>query len=142
MSLHVEWTSTWSFDPVPEDDGVGALLAKFGSTDASMFESWIAFHKKEYNGDEKGIRFGILRENLEQIRKHNVGNSTYRLGLTKFSDMTEMEFNQLYLNSRSVDADYMKMYVLEANYVELLSRDICLENKFMFIFRYVCTHLD
>ncbi|KAJ0874262.1 putative actinidain [Helianthus annuus] len=56
----------------------------------AMFEAWMVEHKRVYNTlAEKEKRFQNFKDNLKDIEKHNsTGNSTYRLGLTKFSDMT------------------------------------------------------
>ncbi|KAJ0604112.1 putative actinidain [Helianthus annuus] len=64
----------------------------------AMFEAWMVEHKRVYNTlAEKEKRFQNFKDNLKDIEKHNsTGNSTYRLGLTKFSDMTHEEFGRMY----------------------------------------------
>ncbi|MFS7920936.1 putative actinidain [Helianthus anomalus] len=78
-----------------------------------MFEAWIIEHKKVYNTpEEKEKRFQNFRENLHAIEKHNsTGNSTYWLGLTKFSDLTAEEFGRMYLTP--IDFCFQNMSTLE-----------------------------
>ncbi|XP_056631038.1 uncharacterized protein LOC130441393 [Diorhabda sublineata] len=64
-------------------------------------EEWINFKKtfrKNYKSRSVDTdRFKIFRYNLKVIKEHNVkadqGNSTFRLGVTQFADLTEEEFS-------------------------------------------------
>lgn len=48
-------------------------------------------------------RFNIFRNNIETIRNHNelykAGQTTYKMGLNQFGDMTTDEFHNQYLNN-------------------------------------------
>ena len=44
-------------------------------------------------------RYNIFADNLDKINAHNRGNSTYRLGINKFADLTSKEFKTIYLSS-------------------------------------------
>jgi len=44
------------------------------------------------NKFEHDQRFEIFKDNMDKAHTHNLGESTYTLGVTKFADMTEKEF--------------------------------------------------
>ncbi|GLU13519.1 hypothetical protein SLE2022_301520 [Rubroshorea leprosula] len=68
----------------------------------SMYNSWLAKHGKAYNGiGEEERRFQIFKDNLRFIDEHNSQNRTYRLGLTKFADLTNEEYRAMYLGTRT-----------------------------------------
>lgn len=59
-------------------------------------------HQKIYNGlGEKDKRVQVFKENLGFIDEHNAQNNTYKLGLTKFADLTNEEYRNIYLGTRS-----------------------------------------
>lgn len=59
-------------------------------------------HKKAYNGiGEEERRFQIFKDNLRMIDEHNAENRTYKLGLTKFADLTNEEYRSMYLGTRT-----------------------------------------
>jgi hypothetical protein len=68
----------------------------------SLFDAWNARHGKLYGADphqkaEKHRRFHIFKKNLMRIDEHNRGQgsgspSSFRLGLTRFADLTNEEF--------------------------------------------------
>ncbi|XP_010548429.1 PREDICTED: germination-specific cysteine protease 1 [Tarenaya hassleriana] len=74
----------------------------------SMYILWSAKHGKTYNGiDEQERRFNIFKDNLGFIDEHNHNkntNATYKLGLTKFADLTNEEYRSLYLGMKSESA--------------------------------------
>lgn len=57
-------------------------------------------HGKSYNHREENLRYSVFIENLRKIREHNKkydnGQSTFKMGVNKFTDMTSNEF-QTYL---------------------------------------------
>lgn len=74
----------------------------------SIYLQWSAEHGKT-NNNNNGIindqdkRFNIFKDNLRFIDLHNEKNknATYKLGLTKFTDLTNEEYRSLYLGART-----------------------------------------
>jgi hypothetical protein len=67
-----------------------------------IYELWLAKHGKVHNGlGENEKRFGIFKDNLKFIDEHNFENRTYRVGLTRFADLTNDEYRAIYLGTRS-----------------------------------------
>ncbi|XP_076049060.1 procathepsin L-like [Oratosquilla oratoria] len=69
---------------------------------ANLVEEWEAFkaqYEKNYGVDEEHFRFTIFATNLDTIERHNkkydAGQSTYKLGVNQFADMTVDEFSQM-----------------------------------------------
>ncbi|CAH2076273.1 unnamed protein product [Thlaspi arvense] len=77
----------------------------------SIYIKWSAEHGKT-NNNNNGIinqqdeRFNIFKDNLRFIDLHNENNknATYKLGLTKFADLTNDEYRSLYLGARTEPA--------------------------------------
>jgi cathepsin L len=68
----------------------------------SMYKWWLAKHGKAYNGlGEEAERFEIFKNNLRFIDEHNSQNHTYKVGLTKFADLTNEEYRAMFLGTRS-----------------------------------------
>lgn len=74
----------------------------------SIYLQWSAEHGKinvNNNGiiNEQDERFNIFKDNLRFIDLHNENNKngTYKLGLTKFTDLTNEEYRRLYLGART-----------------------------------------
>ena len=69
------------------------LLATYCLADyRTQFIDYVINYNKEYSADEVYHRFGIFVENMEFINRHNSENHSYKLGLTRFTDMTNFEF--------------------------------------------------
>ncbi|KAI8549964.1 hypothetical protein RHMOL_Rhmol06G0066600 [Rhododendron molle] len=69
---------------------------------ASMFESWLVSHGKNYNAlGEKERRFQIFKHNLRFIDEHNAENRSYKLGLNRFADLTNEEYRSKYLGAKA-----------------------------------------
>lgn len=56
------------------------------------------FRKSYSNIDETVHRFGVFRENLRNIVRHNAGNHSFTMGVNQFSDLTPLEFKELYVS--------------------------------------------
>lgn len=60
--------------------------------------------KKKMNqnglGAEKDQRFEIFKDNLRFIDEHNTKNLSYKLGLTRFADLTNEEYRSMYLGAK------------------------------------------
>ncbi|XP_010540378.1 PREDICTED: probable cysteine protease RD21B [Tarenaya hassleriana] len=68
---------------------------------AALYEAWLVKHGKFYNAlGEKDRRFEIFKENLRFIDEHNAKNLSYRLGLTRFADLTNEEYRSMYLGAK------------------------------------------
>ncbi|XP_057428115.1 cysteine proteinase mucunain-like [Lotus japonicus] len=70
----------------------------------NMYEAWLVKHHKVYNAlGEKERRFEIFKDNLRFIDHHNnrEGEKTYKLGLNKFSDLTNEEYRAMFLGTRT-----------------------------------------
>lgn len=68
----------------------------------SLYESWLVEHKKVYNAlGEKDKRFQIFKDNLKYIDEQNaMPEKSYKLGLTKFADLTNEEYRSMYLGTK------------------------------------------
>lgn len=68
-----------------------------------MYEEWMIKNNKVYNAlGEKERRLEAFKDNLRFIEKHNsVENTTYKLGLNRFADLTSEEYRALYLGTKS-----------------------------------------
>ncbi|RID49641.1 hypothetical protein BRARA_H00428 [Brassica rapa] len=68
---------------------------------SKLYEEWLVKHGKVQNSlTEKDRRFEIFKDNLRFIDDHNGKNLSYRLGLTKFADLTNDEYRSMYVGSR------------------------------------------
>ncbi|KAL1494750.1 hypothetical protein ABEB36_010298 [Hypothenemus hampei] len=80
------------------------LVITLGEAILSTEEEWQQFkslHNKLYqSSEEEAYRFGIFKNNLEKIREHNEkyerGETTYKMGINQFSDLTFEEFERIY----------------------------------------------
>ena len=76
------------------------------SPEEMQFMHYLVAHGKSYGTrEEYEFRLGQFRESLGKIHEHNSRNDvTFRLGLNKFSDMTQDEYRRLLgLNPRRRD---------------------------------------
>ena len=59
-----------------------------------MFEQFVDKFERKYHTVEEAVeRFNNFKHNLKFIEQHNLGNHTYTLGVTKFTDLTHKEFS-------------------------------------------------
>ncbi|OIS97383.1 PREDICTED: cysteine proteinase RD21A-like [Nicotiana attenuata] len=68
----------------------------------ALYESWLVQHGKSYNAlHEKDKRFQIFKDNLKYIDEQNaMPDWTYKLGLTRFADLTNEEYRSMYLGTK------------------------------------------
>jgi len=59
------------------------------------FDQYCREYGKQYVGAEKERRSRIYYAALEQIKEHNTGNSTYKMGLSQHTDKDETEWKSL-----------------------------------------------
>jgi KDEL-tailed cysteine endopeptidase len=87
-------------------DDTGSLLEM--SVDApserllvGQFAAWAEKHSRVYAGaEERAHRFLVWKDNLAYIRNHAQKNRSYRLGLTRFADLTNEEFRKQFTGTR------------------------------------------
>uniref|UniRef100_A0A1W7RAP8 Cysteine peptidase n=1 Tax=Hadrurus spadix TaxID=141984 RepID=A0A1W7RAP8_9SCOR len=86
----------------------------------SMFEEFIKKYQKSYTTEhEKEERFNNFKVNLKKIRKLNeYERGTAAYGITKFTDLTELEFQTYYLGWRP-DLAYPSSVPIEAKIPEM-----------------------
>ncbi|KAJ0984367.1 hypothetical protein J5N97_002723 [Dioscorea zingiberensis] len=74
-----------------------------------IYEGWLVKHGKSYNGlTEKDERYEIFKDNLRFIDEHNAGDHTFRLGLTRFADLTNEEYRSTYLGTRPAGSNRLR----------------------------------
>jgi len=60
---------------------------------------WVAFKstygRKHAHPAEEAARLAIFRENVRLIDEHNAGQSSFKLGVNQFADMTNAEYREL-----------------------------------------------
>lgn len=64
-----------------------------------LFKEFISTYNKKYTDDEYNKRFAIFSRNIEFINSHNSENndSSFKLDVNEFADMTTDEFSSTYL---------------------------------------------
>ncbi|KMZ74540.1 Cysteine proteinase [Zostera marina] len=67
-----------------------------------MFESWMVEHGKSYDIKEKETRFQIFQSNVQFIddENHPENSHSYTLGLNRFTNLTNEEFQKIYLSPK------------------------------------------
>jgi cathepsin L len=55
------------------------------------FDDYMKESGKLYTGAEKAMREGVFANNLKRIRAHNSGKASWKMGVNRFTDMTEDE---------------------------------------------------
>jgi C1A family cysteine protease len=62
----------------------------------SLFNQWKLTHGKSYElAEEEEKRFGIWNDNYDFVQQHNLDpEHTYKVGMNKFADLTNIEFSQ------------------------------------------------
>jgi len=67
----------------------------FGHNLKTEWEAWKTKHNKDYGTrTEDALRFTIWTENYVKIKAHNAEQSSYKLAMNKFGDLTEDEFSK------------------------------------------------
>ncbi len=70
----------------------------------SLFQRFVDKHQKQYSSfDEYKLRLDIFADNLNFIETENSNNNNkYNLGITKFADLTDIEFSKYLGNFNSI----------------------------------------
>lgn len=72
---------------------VAAAVAQLQQPEVeAAFEAFKARFGRTYSRTEEIQRFTIFQQNVKKIEAHNAQNLGYKLGVTRFSDMTQEEF--------------------------------------------------
>jgi cathepsin L len=88
-------------------------------TPKELFKVWHFLYEKKYTLDtqEARQRFANFKENLKIIREHNASESSYKLGLNKFSDMTIAEFKAKYATKKIVKGEELDRMMKKLNMI-------------------------
>jgi len=68
-----------------------------------LFSAWMKQHNKVYQAAEVVHRYGIWSKNMEFIMNHNAKESSYRVAMNEFGDLTRSEWKQRLGTQRVVD---------------------------------------
>lgn len=75
------------------------------SSSNQIFEQWLSTQNKIYpTPEEKNYRLRIFTSNLRKITSSNSKNTSFKLSLNKFSDLTSSEFRAKYLGLASISS--------------------------------------
>jgi len=72
--------------------GVVAVSALSEFEYQNMFTEWVAKNDKAYTHEEFFHRYNTFKANVALIAAHNTKNSSYSLGINKFTDLNTAEF--------------------------------------------------
>jgi len=65
----------------------------------TTFANWMHEHGKSYTADEFQSRFSIFKNNMDYVRDWNAAGSATVLGLTHFADLSNEEYQRIYLGT-------------------------------------------
>ena len=69
---------------------------------SQLFEDWKKAYGVSYNPVEDAYRKIIFLQNVELINKHNADSyQTYKMGINQFTALTDQEFMETYLDTKS-----------------------------------------
>ncbi|XP_008796470.2 oryzain alpha chain-like [Phoenix dactylifera] len=93
-----------------------------------LYQAWKARRARSYNAlDEDERRFEIFRDNLRYIDQHNAaadaGEYSFRLGLTRFADLTNEEYRSTYLGVRTAGSRRSRNSTVDSNRYRFRSGD-------------------
>jgi len=60
----------------------------------TAFKTFLKTHGKVYEGDEVAYRFGVFKASMDAVLEHNSGNHSWIVGINRFSDLTNVEFER------------------------------------------------
>jgi len=65
------------------------------------FSKWVTKYTKQYKGTKEfNLRKKIFTQNYQMIEEHNAKNLSFTMGLNQFADLTNQEFQSLFLAKR------------------------------------------
>lgn len=107
MMIGVSYAVDMSIISYDEKHHMSAVNGRSDAEVAKLYEAWMEKHGKkkmmttQSNGLVTDQRFEIFRDNLRFIDEHNTKNLSYKLGLTRFADLTNEEYRSIYLGAKS-----------------------------------------
>ncbi|PKI68348.1 hypothetical protein CRG98_011256 [Punica granatum] len=105
MMIMLQFLGACSSSFFARSSGVSDSVAR------DRFEQWVAQHGKKYSDEaNRENRYKIFRENLQHVEDFNrAGNTSFRLGLNQFSDLTTEEFRATYTITKMTPRTSMNM---------------------------------
>ncbi|KAJ5069778.1 cysteine protease rdl2-related [Anaeramoeba ignava] len=67
-----------------------------------LFNKFKNDFNKHYSEEEEAIRYKIFSDNVKMINKHNSEEHNYKLGINGFTDLTNAEYQSLYLRPMEI----------------------------------------
>lgn len=88
--------------------------------DLSEFQLYLhAYGKFYFSAEEFNTKYKVFRENLAHIRKHNLANGDWVLGINRFADMTPEEFKDMFLPQKIKVRDQSEKMFAQIDEVEV-----------------------
>jgi len=82
----------------------------------ASFLSYIKKYNKVYSTPEILTRYYQFRKNLDYIQQHNSKQTSYKLGVNQFADLSLEEFKELQINGfKPIKHDYIRSLNVEKN---------------------------
>ena len=75
-----------------------------------LFKAWTKQHSKQYSAMEHPHRYSVFKRNLQLVMAHNKMNSSFKLAMNHFSDLTTEEWRSMYLSKLAVPAVQTSTY--------------------------------
>jgi cathepsin L len=72
-------------------------------SEVEYIKAWLDFtskYQKTYAHDEVHMRYKIFKKNVDFIDNHNNGTSSFTLAINQFADLSNAEFQKLYLGTK------------------------------------------
>lgn len=103
--IGVSYAIDMSIISYDENHHISTVTSRSDAEVERIYDAWLVEHgKKKMNqnglGAEKDQRFEIFKDNLRFIDEHNTKNLSYKLGLTRFADLTNDEYRSMYLGAK------------------------------------------
>jgi len=87
---------------------LGIALAYTDVEYQTSFANWMHEHSKSYTASEFQSRFNIFKANMDYVRDWNIAGSSTVLGMTHLADLTNAEYQAIYLGTRFDGTERLK----------------------------------
>jgi C1A family cysteine protease len=96
------------------------LSAMEGSSNKELFKAYHFLFKKDYDlNSELGLkRYKAFKQSLKIIKETNAKNLSYKYGFTKFTDMTDEEFEKTHLSDPKYFEDEKKRFLADSTKID------------------------